>query len=182
MIGTQTFAFGQAPVSVLLHPDAVPVADIFRCISGFQDQYDLALLNGPEQDLCRLTRPEYAKAIISDALLLAFALDRQRTRPLCHAPLGSRRASTDEYCLMTLIGASRMRDSELAYEASSVLGVASLDLVSSLASDLIGQIDAGGLVFRTPDIEEFRALVGESLLFDNDAEVGFERSEMKFRF
>lgn len=182
MIGTQTFAFGPRPVSVLLHPNAVPVADIFRCISGFQDQYDLALLNGPEEDLGRLTHPDCAKAIISDALLLAFALDRQRTRPLSHAPLRSRRASTDEYCLLTLIGASRTRDSELAYEASTVLGVASLDLVSSLASDLINQIDTGGLVFRTPDITEFRALVGDSLLFEDDPEGEFEHSEMKFRF
>lgn len=182
MIGIQPSVFEPNTVSVLLHPNSVPVADIFRCITGFEDQYDLALLSGPEQDLMGLTRPDSAKAVISDALLLAFALDRQRTRPLRHAPLGSRRASADEYCLMALIGASRTPDSELAYEASSALGVASLDLVGSLASDLVRQIDTSGLVFRAPSVEEFRGVVGDRLLFDDDADVGFNRPEMKFRF
>jgi hypothetical protein len=75
------------PIFVLLHSNAVPVVDIFRCIGGFEDRYDLAMLDGPEEALLDLARPETAKAIISDALLLAFALDRQRSRPLCHAPL-----------------------------------------------------------------------------------------------
>lgn len=182
MTGTQSFAFDATPVSILLHPDAVPVADIFRCIGGFEDQYDLALLNGPEEDLLGLTRPEVAKAIISDALLLAFALDRQRRGPLCHAPLKSRRASTDEYCLMALIGASRVQDSELAFEASTALGVASLDLVASLASDLIRQIDTSGLAFSTPSLDEFRAVVGDRLLFEDDRDDALSRPGMKFRF
>jgi hypothetical protein len=182
MIGTKPSAFAPTPVSVLLHPNAVPVADIFRCISGFEDQYDLALLNGPEEDLLGLTRADAAKAIISDALLLAFALDRQRSRPLCHAPLRSRRASMDEFCLIALIGASRTRDSELAFEASAALGIASLDLVASLASDLIGQIDSSGLIFSTPDVNEFRGVVGDWLSLEDDVDTGFGRSGMKFRF
>jgi len=170
------------PVFVLLHPGVVPVIDIFRCIGGFQDRYDLAMLDGPEEALLGLTRPEAAKAIVSDALLLAFALDRQRSRALCHAPLRSRRGSMDEYCLLALIGASRVPDSELAFEASAVLGIASLDLVTALASDLVRQIDLAGLELRTPSIEAFRGVVGNRLLFEDDADLILNHSEFRFRF
>ncbi|MCB5176391.1 MULTISPECIES: hypothetical protein [Microvirga] len=182
MTATHSFFHESGPVSVLFHPNTVPIVDIFRCISSFDDQYDLALLNGPEQALMGLTRPEAAKAIISDALLLAFALDRQRSQPLQHGPMNSRRGSMDEYCLMALIGSARMPDSELAFEAASVLGVASLDLMTSLASDLIRQIDNGGLMFTTPSVSEFRGVVGERVLFEDDLGEVLGRSELRFRF
>jgi hypothetical protein len=170
------------PVFVLLHPNAVPVVDIFRCISRFEDRYDLAILDGPEEALLGLTRPDAAKAIVSDALLLAFALDRQRSRKLCHAPLKSRRGSMDEYCLLALIGASCVPDSELAFEASAALGIASLDLVTSLASDLVRQIDLAGLALGAPAIDEFRGVVGNRILFDDDPDLVPNRPEFKFRF
>lgn len=170
------------PISVLFHPSMVPVVDIFRCIGSFEDQYDLALLNEPERALMDLARPEAAKAIVSDALLLAFALDRQRTRPLDHAPVRSRRGSTDEYCLMALVGASRVPDSELAFEAAAALGIASLDLMTSLASDLVRQIDLASLTFSTPTIHEFRGVVGDRILFEDDTDASLDRSELRFRF
>ena len=182
MTETRSHAPEPGPISVLFHPSTVPLVDIFRCIGSFEDQYDLALLNGPEQALLGLTRPEAAKAIVSDALLLAFALDRQRSRPLNYAPLKSRHGSLDEYCLVALIAAARRPDSELAFEAASVLGIASLDLMTSLAADLVRQIDLGGLTFGTPGLQEFRGVVGDRALFTDDLEVSLDRSELRFRF
>jgi hypothetical protein len=168
-------------ISVLFHPNAVPIVDIFRSISRLEDHYDLALLNGPEQALTSYTRPEAAKAIISDALLFAFALTRQRSQPLCHKPLKSRHASMDEYCLLALIGSSREPGSELTFEAATALGVSSMDFMASLASDLVRQIDLASLAFHSPNASEFRAIIGDQILFD-DLDAPLERSEIKFRF
>jgi hypothetical protein len=173
---------GPRAVAVLLHPNIVPIVDVFRCIGSLGDQYDLALLNGPEEALMGQIRPEVAKAIIADALLLAFALERQRSRPLRHAPLRSRRGSLDEYCLLALIGSSRAPDSELAFEAASALGIASLDLVASLAGDLIRQIDLGYLMIRTPSVPEFRGVVGDRMPFGDALNETRGRSEIRFRF
>jgi hypothetical protein len=153
------------PVTVLFHPSAVPVVDVFRSLGRLEDQYDLALLDGPERALTAYTHPEAAKAIVSDALLLAFALTRQRGRPFSHRPLRSRHGSLDEYCLMTLIGSSRSPSTELAIEAATALGVESLDFLSSLAGELIRQIDLGSLTFNAPSLEEFRAIAGDRRLF-----------------
>ena len=149
------------PVTVLFHPSTVPVIDVFRSLGRLEDQYDLALLDGPEQALTAYTHPEAAKAIVSDALLLAFALTRQRGRPFSHRPLKSRHGSLDEYCLMTLIGSSRSASAELTIEAAAALGIESLDFLSSLAGELIRQIDLGSLRFNAPSLEEFRAITGD---------------------
>jgi hypothetical protein len=148
------------PISVLFHPSAVPVIDVFRSLGSFDGQYDLVLLDGPEQALAAYTHPDTAKGIISDALLLAFALTRQRGRAFRLRPLGSRRGSRDEYCLMTLISSSRFPASELAREAAGALGVAALDFLPSLAGELIRQIDLGSIVFDPPSLTEFRAILG----------------------
>ena len=154
------------PVTVLFHPSTVPVIDVFRSLGRLEDQYDLALLDGPEQALTAYTHPEAAKAIVSDALLLAFALTRQRGQPFSHRPLRSRHGSLDEYCLMALIGSSRSPSStELAFEAATALGIQSLDFLSSLAGELIRQIDLGSLKFTAPTVEEFRAIAGDRRLF-----------------
>lgn len=152
-------------VTVLFHPSTVPVIDVFRSLGRLENQYDLALLDGPEQALASYTHPEAAKAIVSDALLLAFALTRQRGRPFSHRPLRSRHGSLDEYCLMTLIGSSRSPSTELAFEAAAALGLHSLDFLSSLAGELIQQIDLGFLPFAAPSLEEFRAIAGDRALF-----------------
>lgn len=148
-------------VAVLLHPSIVPVIDVFRSLRSFDDQYDLALLDGPEQGLTSFVRPDVAKGIVSDALLLAFALTRQRGRPFDHHPLGSRHGSLDEYCLMTLMGSSRAPMSDLAMEAAGALGIVSLDFMSSLAGELIRQMDLGFLTFDLPNVSTFRAIVDD---------------------
>jgi hypothetical protein len=169
-------------VSVLLHPGTVPIIGIFRSFNRLEDQYDLTSLDAPERTLASYTRPEAAKAIISDALLFAFALARQRTEPLSYKPVGSRHASIDEYCLLALIGSSRMPDSELTFEAATALGVASLGFMTSLAADLVRQIDLAGMHLGEPGLHEFRAIVGDRLLLEDDLDEPFGRSEMKFRF
>lgn len=151
---------GRHSVAVLLHPSAVPVIDVFRSIGNLEDQYDLALLDGPERALSAYVTPSAAKGIVSDALLLAFSLSRKRQRSFDHRPLRSRCGSLDEYCLLVLIGASRQPDSDLAREASAYLDGVSLDLLSALAGELTRQIDQGAIVFPVPPVSEFRAMIG----------------------
>lgn len=148
------------PVTVLFHPSAVPVVDVFRSIGSLDDQYDLALLDGPEHLLSSYVDPTAAKGIVSDALLLAFALTRQRGRAFGHRPLRSRQGSPDEYCLMALIGAGRQPNSDVAREASAILGVSPVDLLSALAGELARQMDLGTIVFPVPTLREFRAMLG----------------------
>jgi hypothetical protein len=173
-------SYGQ--VSVLLHPATVPIIGIFRSFNSLDDQYDLTLLDAPERILAKRASPEAAKAIVSDALLFAFALARQRNEPLSYKPVGSRHASMDEYCLLALIGSSRVPDSELTFEAATALGVASLSFMTTLAGDLVRQIDLAGLHFETPGIDEFRGIVGDRLLLEDHLDEPFGRPEMKFRF
>jgi len=160
MIAASSFSPATGSVAVLFHPSTVPVVDVFRSLGRLDDQYDLALLDGPEQALMAYSKPEAAKAIVSDALLLAFALTRQRGQPFSYRPLRSRCGSLDEYCLMALIGSARLPSSHLAHEAAAALGIGSLDFLSSLAGELIRQIELGCLVFDAPSLEEFRAVVG----------------------
>lgn len=148
------------PVAILFHPSAVPVVDVFRSIGSLEDEYDLALLDGPEHLLSAYVDPTTAKGIVSDALLLAFALTRQRGGAFGHRPLRSRLGTLDEYCLMALIGSSRQATTEVAREASAVLGVSPLDLLSALAGELARQMDLGTIVFPVPTLREFRAMVG----------------------
>ena len=152
--------FHSGSVAVLLHPSMVPVVDVFRSLGSLEDQYDLALLDGPEQALAAYTQPEAAKGIVSDALLLAFALTRQRGRPFSHKPVGSRHGSMDEYCLLAMIGSSRNPASGVAAEAAALLEIVSLDFMSALAGELVRQMDLGSLAFEPPALPEFRAMVG----------------------
>lgn len=149
------------PAAVLFHPSAVPIMDVFRSIGSLDEQYDLTLLDGPEQMLSAYLREGSAKGIVSDALLLAFALTRQRGGAFHHRPLGSRQGSLEEYCLMTVIGAARRR-SEVAREAAAVLRVLPLprDLLFALGAELAKQIDLGAIVFPAPTLSEFRAVIG----------------------
>jgi hypothetical protein len=160
MIEAPLSSAASSRVAVLLHPSIVPVLDVFRSLSRLDDQYDLALLDGPEQSLATYIKPEAAKGIISDALLLAFALTRQRGRAFHHRPVGSRHGSIDEYCLLALISSSRNTASEVALEAASLLEIVSLDFMSALAGELVRQLDSGALVFEAPTLAEFRAIAG----------------------
>lgn len=170
-----------SPIAVLFHPSAVPFVDVFRTLDRLEDQYDLALLDGPERALAAYTPPDTAKGIISDALLMAFALTRQRGRPFCHRPLGSRHESVDEYCLMTLIGSMHAHASELRLEAAAALGVASLDFMASLVGEIGRQMDSGSVVFETPTLPEFRAIVGDDAVFETYLDEPLNRSGFHFK-
>src|SRR5688500_74805 len=135
MVQSSSYLSGAACVAVLLLASAGPVIDVFRSLNRLEDQYDLAMLDGPEQALATYTQPETAKGIVSDALLLAFALTRQRGRSFVHRAVGSRHGSLDEYCLLTLIGASRDLGSGVAIEAARYLDIISLDFMAALRSE-----------------------------------------------
>ncbi|MBB4041482.1 hypothetical protein GGR34_003159 [Microvirga flocculans] len=169
-----TVSQGTRSVAVLFHPSLVPVLDVFRSLSRLDDHYDLTLLDGPEKALTSYARPEAAKGIISDALLLAFALIRQRGRALSHRPIGARQGSGDEYCLLTLLGCAGNLDSDVAREAARHLEIASLDVLGTLAIELARQIDRAGLALETPSLPEFRAVMGEGEEFQ--VELSADRS------
>src|SRR5215212_4522582 len=95
-----------ASVAVLFPPDTVPIVDIFRALGDFEEHYDVNSLDHLENGLARTVSRDVAKGIVSDALLLAFGLRRERLRPMSYFPLRSRRGSPDEYRLMALIGAT----------------------------------------------------------------------------
>jgi hypothetical protein len=168
MVEALSFPSAAGSVAVLLHPSTVPVIDVFRSLNRLEDQYDLAMLDGPEQALATYTQSETAKGIVSDALLLAFALTRQRGRPFVHRPIGSRHASLDEYCL-------------LALEASRHLDIVSLDFMSALAGDLVRQIDLGAVAFEVPSLPDFRAIMGVGAAEEVLVETTLTRAEFNFR-
>lgn len=170
-----------SPVAVLLHPSVVPVIDVFRSLNRLEDQYDLAMLDGPEQALAAYTQPDTAKEIVSDALLLAFALTRQRGRSFIHSPVGSRHGSLDEYSLLALIGASRDPSSEVALEAARYLDIVSLDFMSALAGGLVRQIDLGAVAFEVPELPDFRAITGVGIFEEVLVENALTRAEFGFR-
>ncbi|QFU15918.1 hypothetical protein [Microvirga thermotolerans] len=163
-------------MAVLFRPSIVPLIDAFRSLEALSDRYDLHILEGPERDLARFMEPAAARAAVSDAMLLAFALGRQRGGPLAHRPLGSRRGSLDEYCILSLIAAAQEPESELAFEAAAALGVVSFDFIFGMAADLLRQIDHGGLALERPSLEEFRAIVGDGGLVDAPSRFELEAS------
>jgi len=184
MVEASSSSTATGSVAFLLHPSVVPVIDVFRSLSSLEDQYDLALLDGPERGLAAVTQPDAAKAIVSDALLLAFALTRQRGRPFCHQPVGSRHGSMDEYCLLALIGSSRNGVngvSDVAQEAAALLDIVSLDFMVSLAGEIIRQMDLGTLVFERPSLPEFRALMGYGRSEEVLIESVLGKAEFNFR-
>ncbi|WP_201830562.1 hypothetical protein [Microvirga zambiensis] len=168
-------------VAVLLHPSMVPVIDVFRSLNSLDDHYDLALLDAPEQALSQYTTPETARAIVSDMLLLAFSLTRQRDRAFSHRPLGSRHSSLDEYCLLALIGSSRNPVSDVALEAAAELDVVSLDAMGPLAGDLVRQIDLGTIVFQQPILSDFRAIMNRGMPEEVLIEPALTKAEFNFR-
>lgn len=181
MVEASSFPAAPASVAVLFHPSAVPVLDVFRSLDRLDDQYDLVLLDEPERALATYTTPEAAKGIISDALLLAFALTRQRGKPFSYQSRGSRHGSMDEYCLMTLIGASRFPGSDLSLEAAAALGLVSLDFMASLVGEMIRQMDRRSLVFDLPTLPEFRAILGGEVESTSSVNQFLGQSGFQFR-
>jgi hypothetical protein len=68
-------------VAVLFVPSIVPIIDVFRALADFQEHYDIGALDELEGRLCASMSRDLAKGLVSDALLLAFGLGRERTEP-----------------------------------------------------------------------------------------------------
>jgi hypothetical protein len=182
MVEASSYPATSGSIAFLLHPSMVPVIDVFRSLSSLEDQYDLSLLDGPEQGLTVYTQPEAAKGIVSDALLLAFALTRQRGgRPFLHRPLGSRHGSVDEYCLLALMGSLGHAAADVALEAAAYLDVASLDAVVPLVGEIVRQMDSGALVFEPPSLSDFRAMMSRESSEEVLVEASAGRAEFNFR-
>src|SRR5215211_919328 len=129
-----------AALSVLFPPKAVFVLDIFRALGDFEEHYDVDALDALEGRLSETLPLLAAKALVSDALLFAFGLRRERREELDFSDIGSRRGTADEYKLMVLIGAAGADDA-LATRAALALKVANPQLLVLLAGDLSRQLD-----------------------------------------
>ena len=70
----------QSPFALLLHPSSVPVVDVFRSKSELEFTHDLKLAHEAELELGGWTTAALSKAIISDAILLAFSLSPREGR------------------------------------------------------------------------------------------------------
>ena len=167
-------------VSVLLSPATLIIVDIFRSLREPDHHGDSWVLKGFEQSSRRRrVSPGEARTLVSESLLLAFALNRQRGRPLSHHPRGVRRGTIDEYALLTLIAASREPEVELIYEACAALGVESLEFITPIAADLARHWGMAGFPLNTPKLVEFRAIVGKTDPFDAQS-AWIDQSAFKF--
>jgi hypothetical protein len=151
MIESATSCQETTSVAVLFAPDTVPIIDIFRALDAFEEQYELDALDRLESRLARTISQEIAKGIVSDALLLAFGLRRERPGPLAYRELRSRRATLDEYRLMALVAAAYRGDGALAAEAAASLGIVNMKFVVSLAGDLARRLELAGVELGVPD-------------------------------
>lgn len=145
----------RASVAVLFPPEMLPVIDIFRALGDFEDHYDIGALDNLESRLCGLMGRDLAKGIVSDALLLAFGLRRERSEPLDYRPVMSRRGTLDEYRLMGLMGATYWHDFHLASEAAAALDVVHAQPLVSLAFDIARRLETAGLKLEAPDARLF---------------------------
>ena len=73
---------------------------------AISDRTTISAPSTPSRIACGLMNRELAKGIVSDALLLAFGLRRERRAPLDYRPVRSRRGTLDEYRLMALMAAT----------------------------------------------------------------------------
>jgi hypothetical protein len=153
-----------APVAVLFAPETVPVLDIFRVLGDFEDHYDFIALDALESRLSATMSRDLAKGLVSDALLLAFGLRRERAEALEFRAVLSRRGTLDEYRLMGVIGATFWHDFELAREAAAALGIRHPDPLVSLAFDIARRIETAGGRLDAPDSRLLRVKPPASLL------------------
>jgi len=145
-----------AAVAVLFSPGTVPIVDIFRALGDFEDHYDVGALDRLEQRLAQSMSRDSAKGIVSDALLLAFGLRRERAAPMGYGPCGSRRGTLDEYRLMALLSATYWHDFILASEAAAALEIMHPQPLVSLAFDISRRLEAAGLKLDAPDPRLFK--------------------------
>jgi hypothetical protein len=140
-------------VSVLLHPSVVPVLDLFRSTSELEPAHDLAALAQAERELNRWTSSALARAIVSDATLLAFAVARERSQPFTYQVPGSRRMSADERNLIALVGAARAWGRRTAIEeAATALGLPREGASIPAAEHLSSRIEQAGLPWPAWDL------------------------------
>lgn len=156
MVESVVSASGSPSVAVLFSPGTVPVVDIFRALGDFEDHYDVAALDSLEDDLARTMGRDGAKGIVSDALLLAFGLRRERPEPMQYGPRQSRRGTVDEYRLVALLGATYWHDFILASEAAAALEIMHPQPLISLAFDIARRLENAGLRLDAPDPRLFR--------------------------
>jgi hypothetical protein len=134
-----------APVGILFSPQSLFVIDIFRALANFEEHYELAFLDEIERRLSRSIEPRVAKGLVSDGLLLAFGIRRERRDQLDFAAVGSRRGTVDEYRLLALIGAAYRQDAALAAEAALALGVTNSRSLITLAYDIADRLMGAGI-------------------------------------
>lgn len=156
MVELSVLASGGPSVAVLFPPGTVPIIDIFRALGDFEDHYDVAALDALEDELAEAMGRDTAKGIVSDALLLAFGLRRERPEPMHYSPRQSRRATLDEYRLMSLLSATYWHDFILASEAAAALEIIHPQPLISLAFDISRRLEGAGLKLDQPDARVFR--------------------------
>lgn len=144
-------------IAVLLSPKTTLLVDIFRSLGDFEASYDVAAIDALEYRLTAATDGQTARAVVSDALLLGFALRNQRTDDPTPHPgwemnaVGTRRASADECAVLGLVAASKAGETELASLCARRLSVALDRTVSSLARDMGLRLEAAGLRIESRD-------------------------------
>jgi hypothetical protein len=162
MTSAETCFRDDDPVAILFAPQALLIIDVFRALGDFEEHYDVTTLDRLEE---RLTLPmgrDGAKAVVSDALLLAFGLRRERVRPIAFAPLHSRRGSVDEYRLLSLISATFWHDFVVAAEAATALDVGRSQAIVSLAFDIARRLENAGIKLDAPDTRLFGPVISPS--------------------
>lgn len=144
-------------IDVLLSPRMALVVDIFRALGDFEASYDVSVIDTLEARLSAATEATTARAVVSDALLLGFALRNQRTDASWpHGdwdlnPIGARQASDHECATLTLIAACKADDIPLADQAARALSVKLNATVSALARDMGGRLERSGLRIAAAD-------------------------------
>ncbi len=156
MVESLVTASGIPSVAVLFSPGTVPIVDIFRALGDFEDHYDVAALDSLEDHLARSMGRDTAKGIVSDALLLAFGLRRERAEPMHYAPRQSRRGTLDEYRLVALLSSTYWHDFVLASEAAAALEIIHPQPLISLAFDISRRLESAGMKLDAPDPRVFR--------------------------
>ncbi|GGK37221.1 hypothetical protein [Salinarimonas ramus] len=156
-LGTTERSAPRATVDVLLGPTTALVVDIFRALGDFEASYDVAVIDMLEQRLTGATDGQTARAVVSDALLLGFALRNQRTdtswphRDWDMHAIGARRATAHECATLALIAAARAGDTALAADAARRLGVRLNATIASLSRDMGTRLEAAGLEVSDTD-------------------------------
>ena len=140
-----------AAVSFLLSPDVVLVIDMFRALGDFEEHYDLSALDRLEDRLAAIIDPAAARGLVSDALLLGFALRTERSTTWAMHAAGSRRATPHEYRLLGLVAACMHGDRALAADALRGLGVAGNHTILALAGEVAQRLSVAGVELDPPD-------------------------------